>query len=93
MGQRDSAALKRLLHMHRTLADRADFVALPCLHQCSRKSGEVTLIPILQAPDLLAQEMKAHLLCLAEHRAGNLYRHADWLGPRGDPPTRLRWAV
>jgi hypothetical protein len=55
MGQCDSAALQRLLHMHRTLAEGADFVALPGLNQCSRKSGEVTSIPILQGPDLLLQ--------------------------------------
>ena len=62
MGQCDSATLQRLLHMHRTQAEGADFFALPGLHQCSRKSGEVTLIPTLQGPDLPAQELKAHLL-------------------------------
>lgn len=58
MGQCDSAALQRLLHMHRTQAEGADFVALPGLHQGSRKSGEVTSIPILQGPDLLLQVLE-----------------------------------
>jgi len=56
MRQSDCAALQRFLHMHGILAEGADFFALPGLHQCSRKSGEVTLIPILQGPDLLLQE-------------------------------------
>ena len=56
MRQSGSAALKRFLHMHGTLAEGAEFFVLPGLNQCSRKSGEVTLIPILHGPDLLLQE-------------------------------------
>jgi hypothetical protein len=41
--------------MHGTLTEGADFVALPSLNKCSRKGGEVTSIPILQATDLLLQ--------------------------------------
>ena len=70
MGPRDSAALKRFLHMHgplgarveSALAERAGFFALPGLNQCPGESGQVTSITILQGPDLPAQELKAHLL-------------------------------
>jgi hypothetical protein len=56
MRQSDSAALKRLLHMHGTLAEGAEFFALSGLNQCPGESGQVTSIPILQGPDLLLQE-------------------------------------
>ena len=58
MGQSDRSALYRLLHMHRALAERAGFFALLDHHQHSGENGQVTLIPILQGPDVLLQEPK-----------------------------------
>jgi hypothetical protein len=44
--------------MHGALAERAGFFALLDHDQHARENGQVTLIPILQGPDLLLQERK-----------------------------------
>ena len=56
MGQRDRLALERLLHLHGTLAERAGCWAWLDLDQHPGEHRQVTLIAILQGPDLLLQE-------------------------------------